>query len=157
MMNKEELLNELERMRENQIRMINNECDNFKRLLTGQDIEPVPVSLITTPSFFIGKKPTMLHIDFEEIPVKSWREVASVLLSRCNEESHSELRNLCDRVSGKSRIILASSGSGMDKPVKIDEDIYFEGHFGTEYMLTMLIRILNYAHFDYDDIMVSVK
>ena len=45
----------------------------------------------------------------------------------------------------------------MDSPVKIDENIYFEGHFGTEYLLTMLIRILKYAGFDYQDIMVSVK
>lgn len=156
-MNKKELLNEVERMRENQIRMINIESDNLRRLLTGQDIEPTPVSLITTPSFFIGKKPTMLHIDFEEIPVKSWREVAYILLRRCNEDYNCDLRRLCDKVSGKSRAILASSDSGMDNPIKIDEDIYFEGHFGTEYMLTMLIRILNYAGFDYQDIMVSVK
>jgi hypothetical protein len=45
----------------------------------------------------------------------------------------------------------------MDKPAKIDENIYFEIHFGTDTMLNNLFHIFDAIDYDYKDFLVTVK
>lgn len=154
-MNKEDLLKELDRMRENMIRSINSDFDNFRMKLTGEEYTPSPVYL-DAPHRFIGTKPVKLYIGSEEYAVKKWSEVTSIILSTLNDEHHDEIRTIADKYQGKKRVILASSGEGMDKPVKVDEDLYFEGHFGIEATLTHLLRFCKYTGYDKNNILVSI-
>ena len=43
-----------------------------------------------------------------------------------------------EKVAGRWRTILGSSPEEMDVPIKVDEELYFEGKFDTEAMLNML-------------------
>jgi len=154
-MTKEELLKELDRMRDKMIRNINSEYDNLKMQLTGEENVPAPIRL-DNPHKFIGRKPVKLYIGSEEYSVSKWSEVAYFLLCKLNTERYNEIRGISDKLSGKKRIILGSSGDGMDRALKVDEDLYFESHFGTEMMLTLLLKICKYVDFDSNTILVSV-
>ncbi len=45
----------------------------------------------------------------------------------------------------------------MDQPFKIDENIYFEMHFGTNTRLNNLFHVLDAVGYDYKDFRVTVK
>ena len=49
---------------------------------------------------------------------------------------------MCGKVAGRWRTILGRSPEEMDVPLKVDEELYFEGKFDTEAMLNLsLIHI----------------
>ncbi len=154
-MSKEELLKEIDRMRDKMIRSINSDYDNLRLKLTGEEIVPAPIHM-DSPSRFIGSKPVKLYIGSEEYSVSKWSEVTYFILCKLNVERHDEIRGISDKLSGKKRTILGSTGAGMDRALKIDEDLYFESHFGTEMLLTLLMKICGYVGFDSNDILVSV-
>ncbi|HOO07482.1 MAG TPA: hypothetical protein P5092_11610 [Ruminococcus sp.] len=154
-MTKEELLKELDRMRDKMIRSINSDYDNLRMKLTGEENVPAPIHL-DNPSRFIGTKPVKLYIGSEEYSVSKWSEVAYFILCKLNSERYNEIRGIADKLSGKKRTILGSSGDGMDRALKVDEDLYFEAHFGTEMMLTLLLKICKYVDFDGNTVLVSV-
>jgi hypothetical protein len=80
------------------------------------------------------------------------------VLGRCNQERHENLLYLRDKVSGKIRVFLSASPVGMTYPVKIDEDMYGETHYGSETLMHIMCkRILDPARFDYSHIYVALK
>ena len=59
------------------------------------------------------------------------------------------------KVAGRWRTILGSSPEEMDVPIKVDEELYFEGKFDTEAMLNMLEKkVLEPAGVDYSNIKI---
>ena len=154
-MNKEELLKELERMRMKMIRSINCDYDNLRMKLTSEEVVPAPIHM-DNPNRFISTKPVRLYIGSDEFSVSKWSEVAYFTLCKLNAERHEEIREVAGRFSGKKRKILGNDADAMDRALKIDEDLYFELHYGTETMLTLLLKICKYVDFDIDDILVSV-
>lgn len=109
------------------------------------------------PHYFIGSKPAKLFIGSEEYEVKSRISVARIVLAQVNATRRNELRKLAGTYTGWSRIILGTKGEGMDKPIKIDDDVYFEGHFGTEAIIMHLMRICKYTGFDTNSILVTLR
>ncbi len=76
---------------------------------------------------FIGTKPAAVQFpDGRTISVKKWREAALAILKDCNADP-----------------------STMDAPMEIGSSLYFEGHFGTEYLLKMLCRTLELVGYNY--------
>ena len=68
---------------------------------------------------------------------------------------HERLMQLRDKVAGRHRIILGSSSAGMDVPLKIDEDMFFEGKFDTESLMIVLTkRVLEPVGYDYSRIRI---
>ena len=62
---------------------------------------------------------------------------------------------MCGKVAGRWRTILGSSSEEMDVPIKVDEELYFEGKFDTEAMLNMLEKkVLEPAEVDYSGIKI---
>ena len=62
---------------------------------------------------------------------------------------------MCGKVAGRWRTILGSSLEEMDVPIKVDEELYFEGKFDTEAMLNMLEKkVLEPAGVDYSSIKI---
>ena len=60
------------------------------------------------------------------------------------------------KVAGRQRIILGKSAEEMNVPLKIDEEIYFEGKFDTEALLTMMIKkVLEPVGYDYSQIIIQ--
>lgn len=103
---------------------------------------------------YIGTKPTTVQFpDGRTISVKNWREATLAILKDCNADTqcHENLLALRDSgvVSGPKRRILWADPSTMDAPMEIGPSLYFEGHFGTEYLLKMLCRTLELVGYNY--------
>jgi hypothetical protein len=110
------------------------------------------------PSVFVGKKPAAVLFGNERVEAKTWRRVVGVILTRCNNDRHERLMYLRDKVHGKVRTILSASDLGMRRPLKIDDGIYIETHYGSQTMMYIL-RDLVLAHtgFDCSDISIALN
>ena len=116
--------------------------------------------LTVKPNLFVGKKPVAVLFGDERVEVKSWRQVYAVILGRCNDDPvhHERLMYLRNKAAGKVRKFLSDSPDGMSSPLKIDEDMYGETHYGSETMMHILVNhILKPAHFDYSNIHIAIK
>ena len=61
-------------------------------------------------------------------------------------------------VSGNSRWILADTDQCLDVGIKVDEELYFEGKFDTEYLLKMMTeRIFEKVGYPYEMIEIEVR
>jgi hypothetical protein len=110
------------------------------------------------PSVFVGRKPAAVLFGDERVEAKTWRQVAGVILTRCNSEHHERLMYLRDKIHGKVRTILSASDSGMRRPLKIDDGLFFESQYGSATMMYILRDlILAYTEFDYGGIKIAVK
>ena len=67
------------------------------------------------------------------------------------------MKKLCGTFAGRKRLILSAEPEKLDKPLKIADNIYFESYFGTEYLLTMLFKILDLSEYDYHAVTVELK
>lgn len=112
--------------------------------------------------FFIGKKPErMVFPDGRNISVKKWSQAVQMILRDCdaNPGCHESLLKLRDTsiIGGRTRRLLCSDPSQMDKPMQIGDSLYFEGHFGTEYLLKMMCRTLDLVGYDYGGIRFQLR
>ena len=115
-------------------------------------------SLYTPPHYFVGTKPTAVIFGEERVDVKSWREVAYVVLKRCNEEHSERLMYLRNKVAGKVRVIFADNPDNMRRPLKIADEMYMETHYGSQTLMYILVDlILKYTGFDYSNIKIIIK
>ena len=114
--------------------------------------------IIVSPAELKGKRP--LAVQFapgEWIETPTWRKVAQKILQTCNEQPdiHERFVEMCGKVAGRWRTILGSSPEEMDVPIKVDEELYFEGKFDTEAMLNVLEKkVLEPAGVDYSSIKI---
>jgi len=118
------------------------------------------VPLTIAPYHFVGKKPAAVLFGEERVEVKTWKQVYTVILSRCNQnpDCHEMLMYLRGRAAGKVRQFLSVKPDKMRNPVKIDEDLYGECHYGSATLMHILcLRILTPAGFDYYDIQIVLK
>jgi hypothetical protein len=112
----------------------------------------------SSPYLFVGKKPASVLFGEERVDVKSWREVVSVILTRCNVEHGDELMYLRNKVAGKVRVIFADSPNGMRRPLKIADEMYMECHYGSQTLMYILKNlILDYTRFDYSNIHIVIR
>ena len=115
---------------------------------------------LSVPTYlFVGRKPAAVTFGEERIDVKSWREVYTVILTRCNQDPkhHETLMYLRDKVAGKRRVFLSAKPNGMTRPVKIDEELYAESHYGSATLIHILReRMLAPVGFDFSDIKVTL-
>jgi len=116
--------------------------------------------LLTTPYRFIGKKPTAVLFGEERVVVKSWREVYTVILKRCNSDPkhHETLMWLRGKVAGKERIFLADSPDRMTRPTQIDDAMFAESHYGAATLIHILtVRLLAPVGFDCSKVNIVLK
>jgi hypothetical protein len=116
--------------------------------------------LTIPPYVFVGTKPTAVLFGSERVEVKSWRQVYSVIIGRCNQDPacHERLLYLRNKAAGKVRAFLSDKPDGMTRPIKIDDGLYGEVHYGSQTLAHILVnRILAPAHFDYSNISVAIR
>ena len=116
--------------------------------------------IVVDPYMFIGRKPAAVLFGKERVEAKTWVQVYTVILKRCNEspKHHEALMYLRGKVSGKCRIFLSDKSDGMRRPVKIDEDMYGETHYGSATLMHILLnRVLAPTGFDLSNIRVVIK
>ena len=132
---------------------------SIKCVHSGDDVKSTNIFPLTAPPYlFRGRKPAAVLFGEERVDVKSWREVFVAILTACNKERHDTLMDLRGRLAGKIRVFLSDSPDRMTRPVKIDEGMYAETHYGSETLMHILVRrILDPARFDYSNISIIIK
>ena len=116
--------------------------------------------LTAPPYLFVGRKPAAVLFGDERAEVKTWRQVYSVILGRCNNNPvhHVTLMYLRDKAAGKVRVFLSGSPDSMTRPLRIDEGLYSETHYGSATLMHILVnRILTPVGFNCSDISIVVK
>lgn len=130
--------------------------ENGKSILPETEI----LSLSSPPFLFKGEKPSAVIINENIIPTPTWKQVVTTILKACNSEPtmHNRLMELRGSVSGRSRYILSNNPKDMNVPLKIDDDLYFEGKFDSEYLIKMMTeRVLKPIGFNYDKIDIVLR
>lgn len=161
----EEQIAMIESSRERMHRFIDEKYDAMIECIrSGQPFQQAGIQRLDLagPLFlFKGKKPmSIIYPDGNQVRVTTWREVAKELLRDCNSDPdrHEEMMRLRHVVSGNKRWILADSSQKMNLGIKIDDDLYFEGKFDTEYLLKMLTeKIFDVVGYPYQMIEIEVR
>ncbi len=166
-MNREKEINLLEESRSRMHRLIDEQYDGLReRIESGRSISvgqmmPKSYSLASSPSVFKGKKPSSIIMpDGKIIAAATWRAAVTEILRDCNadEVRHERIEQLCGNVAGRQRTILGSSSDEMDVPIRIDDGLYFEGKFDTEYLIKMMTeRVLDKVGYNYSSIIVTLR
>ncbi len=103
------------------------------------------------PSVFVGKKPAAVLFGDERVEIKTWRDVYAVIIGRCNENQqyHERLMYLRNKAAGKVRVFISDKPDGMRRPLKVDEGMFCEVHYGSETLMHILVnKILKPAGFN---------
>lgn len=161
------MLDQLEESRARIHRYIDEQYDELRtRILCGEYVTSVTAmlereySLDSADATFKGKKPVSIHFaDGWEHQVKSWKEVAAILLQDCLSKPHASSRmyEMAGSFSGKKRIILDRTPEKMDVPIYIAPDLYFEGKFDTQSLIYMLKQIMDQCGYDHSGITLTVR
>lgn len=163
-MDKKELKELVNESRNRMHQLVDKRCDELLDCIeNGTCIfdKPRMLSLSSPPFLFKGEKPSALVMkDGQIIPTNTWKSVATTILKACNDEPemHKRLMNIRGSVAGRSRFILTGSPDEMNVPLKIDEELYFEGKFDSEYLMKMMTeRVLKPIGYDYSDINIMLR
>lgn len=161
------MLDQLEDSRARMHRYIDEQYDELRtRILCGEYVTSVTAmlereySLDSADATFKGKKPVSIHFsDGWEHQVKSWKEVAAILLQDCISKPYASSRmyEMAGSFSGKKRIILDRTPKKMDVPIYIAPDLYFEGKFDTQSLIYMLKQIMDQCGYDHSGITLTVR
>lgn len=160
------IIQEIEEMRQRVICEINGEFDRLIVLAQncGSEFEPTPYSvkypLTADLVLFKGKKPITVIIGEESFQVKTWKDLVKTVMDKCIESTDNIIRlyELADKISGRKRMLLATSPDGMRSPIEITNRMYMETHYDTETLLNVLInRILLPIGYDVKNISVIVR
>ena len=105
---------------------------------------------------FKGTKPITLIRRNKQIAVKTWREVYIEILKWCDHSKHDELMELRNKIGGRKRKFLSDNPDGMNTPIMIDENLYAEAYFDTEFLIRTLFEILNAVQYNHRNIFVEI-
>lgn len=81
-------------------------------------------------------------------------------MDKCTESKDNIIRlyELAGQISGKKRVLLATSNSDMRSPIEIAKHMYMETHYDTETLLNILTnRILLPIGFDIGNIWIVIR
>jgi hypothetical protein len=116
------------------------------------------VPLVTRPSVFIGTKPNAVIVGDMQYVVRTWREVYEIVIGKCNTDPrcHELLTNNLHWFQGSVRKLLSDAPTSMKRPLKVDENLWAETHYGSETLMSILVeRILKPVDFDYSGIRIA--
>lgn len=119
------------------------------------------LTLAAPPEVFKGKKPVSLILPSgAEVNTPTWKKAVTAILRDCGSDPrrHERMLELRGRTFGNFRPLLAAAPEGMDAPLKIDEELYWESKFDTEALLRNLIdKLLFKAGYDYQGVVVRYR
>ena len=161
------MIDQLEDSRARMHRYIDEQYDELRtRILCGEYVTAITAMLEreypldAADTTFKGKKPVSIHFgDGREHQVKSWKEVAAILLQDCitSPFASSRMYEMAGSYAGRKRIILDRTPEKMDVPIYIAPDLYFEGKFDTQSLIYMLKQIMDQCGYDHSGITLTVR
>ena len=165
------ILHELEAVRKRMIQEINTEFDLLMERVVSEGIVtegPVPEEpyesrypLTAGAGIFKGTKPTtVIFSGRTQVHVSTWKQVVAVVMEEClkSDQNRRKLVELRGSISGRKRLLLAKTGTGMRSPLKLCDGLFMETHYDTESLLNVLTsRILGAIQYDYSHIQVAIR
>lgn len=117
--------------------------------------------LAASPAVFKGTKPTAVFLpDRSEVPVRTWKNAAQVILQDCcaDPQRKERLMELRGRVAGNFRFLIHDRPDGLSVPLKICDDLYLESKFDTEALLRNITnKLLDRVGYDYRGIVIQYR
>ena len=161
-MEKEKIREYAESIRKELHELVDRQLDDFVKRIKSEEQNGRAdiVRSLDMPAFsFKGTKPVSVYLpDGEKISCRTWREAAAIILRDCDKEQHGKLLDISEKVFGRSRIILGKTDEGMNRPIKINDGIYFESYFDTEYLLKMMTEnVLKKVGYDYSAVQIQIR
>ena len=130
-MNLKAMLDEVESCRIEMHRLVDAQFDLMVRCIeNGTPLSQADTILPLTapPAMFKGKKPkTIIFSDGRRVEVSRWKTVAVVILRNCLDTPGVGERMMAIRgkVLGRQRTILAATPKGMNVPLEINPEMFF--------------------------------
>ena len=156
----------IEKVREELLQVVNQRCDDMIQMY--QNGEPYNRSEIRSRECRLGristymlkgKKPvSVTFASGETVETKKKKKAVQTILKHCNRQPdmHERLMQLRGKVFGRQWTILGRYPAGMDVPIQIDKDLYFEAKFDTEALLTMMEKkVLGPVGYDFSGIVIQ--
>ncbi len=158
----EDIIQAVEKSREELHQVIDKRCNDLIEFIKNPEHKRNMKNTLELPAYFYkGRKPHAIELgNADRYIVKTWREVAKILLKDCNSNpaQHKNLMRLRNKISGRSRSILSDVPDGMNVPMKIDDNLYFEGKFDTEFLLKILKgKIFDKVGYDYSAVEIELR
>ncbi len=96
---------------------------------------------------------------FLQAPMRCIILTGSLLLLRYSDEPRrARMNRFFGYAAGRSRNILARTADELQAPIKIADGMYFEGRFGTEFLIKMMNdKILKPAGYPYRNVYVTLR
>lgn len=117
--------------------------------------------LSSKTAIFKGTRPISVTFSDGHIEqTNTWKKVVTAILVDCtsNKVMHNSLVELTGKIFGNFRPIISSSPDKLKAPLKINDNIYFEGKYDTETLLYVLKhRVLDVVGYDYNAIIIQYK
>lgn len=117
--------------------------------------------LLSPAKAFKGTKPAALILPKHgRVETFTWHRAAHCILLDCDDDPvrHKHLMAMRNRIAGNFRWLLSDSPKEMQAPLKINDELYFEGKFDTEaLLLNMTRKVLQPAGYDYSGIVVVLR
>ena len=118
-------------------------------------------SLSTNPLFFKGKKPcAVIFPDGRNVPAGTWKKIVEIILLDCmnHPDYKKAMLGFRDYLMGRKRKILSNTDKDMRTPIKLTDELYFESHYDTQTLLTIVItKILQPLGYRYETIQVCIQ
>lgn len=162
------ILPKIERCRTELHQMIDDVFNNFILSLVGSDaVHDIQndrcrvLPLAASPAFFKGTKPTAVFLpDRSEVPVRTWKNAAQVILQDCcaDPQRKERMMELRKRVAGNFRFLIHDRPDELSAPLKICDDLYLESKFDTEALLRNITnKLLDRVGYDYRGIVIQYR
>lgn len=140
----------MEQIREELIQMANRKCDAMLQMYQDDSQMMTSEQRLTedklawiAPAALKGKQPIGLKFaSGESVKTPTWKSVVQTIMQHCNSqpEKHERFMQLRGKVAGRQRVIFGEFSEKMDVPLKINENLYFEGKFDMEAILTIMAK-----------------
>ena len=119
------------------------------------------LTLAALPEVFKGRQPVSLILPSgTEVKTPTWEKAVTAILHDCgsNPRHHKRMLELRGQTFGNFRPLLSAAPEGMDAPLKIDEELYWESSFDTEVVLGNLSgKLLPKVGYDYQGVVVRYR
>lgn len=162
-MNRLDAFKAMERLRKDAHGQIDKLFDKVILSIHGMDglaEERNVIPFMADPARFKGEKPTVLYFSDGRVEkISTWRKMAAMILQDCGSipRCRERLMRWGHVLHGPQRALFSSEPSALNVPLKVTEDLYFEGKFDTEFLFKQLTQALEIAGYDYTGIAVELQ
>jgi len=117
--------------------------------------------LSSDSALFKRKKPISLTFpDGRTAQTYTWRSVVTELMLDCcsDDERYKRLKERCDKIYGRHRLLFSSSPEKLQAPIDINGEFFVEGKFDVDTLMKVVTKnILSPVGYEFSNTLVSIR